>query len=648
MNLMKSFSRYFSFIVLPVLIGISVGCNRRAANAVDTTLDAIESIVISRPDSALQVLNRLDSLLTTGEAKLQGEEQNARYALLKSQTYDKNWIDLTSDSLIRIAFDYYTQHGSDQERMKSWFYLAAIQRNSEDYSSAYFSYLEAERLCRQLEDYYYLRRIYSNLSEICYDTYSKDAIKYGDLCYEAAQKGNDQFGIQLAYAYKGMAYRLLNQKDSAEFYFWKVVEGLPNSNIIIQNCLSDFAELCVVQKRYELADSLLHLKSIFKSGDYGNLACLHAWAGRQDSADYYLSLAEKTRDEQGQQVFLYEKQYLVALFRNDYKTALEYKNKRINLQDKMVSDIYRKSVADYQRNYELQQKEFATYRYKQQKRWTITIISLSAIVVLAIIAYLLSLIRKRKRLFMQAVKKAAQNEFVAAQQRETVVALKKDITAMHEERNRLETKLAVMAESLSEKESAEAATTKEMIEAIREKTALEKKIADMECQLSEQLATGSRLTSQLESLFATRFKMFDRVGTLLFTEQGKIGYGKQVALYMQEEIKRISKDESLMKEIDSIIDSCYGGVMGIAKSQELHLSETDIETIRLTMMNLSAKSAAYILDKDNVLSLYKRKERLKKKLLEDGGKSALFIYEKLAMGANTKKSTYLNGKIQDV
>lgn len=243
---------------------------------------------------------------------------------------------------------------------------------------------------------------------------------------------------------------------------------------------------------------------------------------------------------------------------------------------------------------------------------------------------------------MQAVKKAAQNEFVAAQQRETVIALKKDITAMHEERNRLETKLAVMAESLSKKESAEAATTKEMIEAIREKTALEKKIADMEGLLNEQLATESRLTSQLESLFATRFKMFDRVGTLLFTEQGKIGYSKQVALYMQEEIKRISKDESLMKEIDSIIDSCYGGVMEIAKSQELHLSETDIETIRLTMMNLSAKSAAYILDKDNVLSLYKRKERLKKKLLEDGGKSALFIYEKLAMGANTKKNTLLN------
>ena len=106
-----------------------------------------------------------------------------------------------------------------------------------------------------------------------------------------------------------MAYRLLNQKDSAEFYFRKVVEGLPNSNIIIQNCLSDFAELCMVQKRYELADSILHLKSSYKSGDYGNLACLHAQAGRQDSADYYLSLAEKNLNAPVQQVFLYEKQF---------------------------------------------------------------------------------------------------------------------------------------------------------------------------------------------------------------------------------------------------------------------------------------------------------------------------------------------------
>ncbi|MBO6012763.1 MAG: hypothetical protein J6P82_04520, partial [Bacteroidales bacterium] len=367
MNLMKSVSRYLSFIVIPVLIGMSVGCNRRAANAVDTTLDAIESIVLSRPDSALQILYRLDSLLTTGEAKLQGEEQTARYALLKSQTFDKNLIDLTSDSLIRIAFDYYTQHGNDQERMKSWFYLAAIQRNCKDNNSAYYSYQEAERLCLQLEDYYYLRRIYSNLSEICYATYSKDAVKYGDLCYEAAKKGNEQFGIHLAYAYKGMAYRLQNQLDSAEFYFWKVVEGLPNTNNVIQNCLSDFAELCVTHKRYELADSLLHLKSIYKSGDYGNLACLHAWAGRQDSADYYLSLDEKNLNGPEQKVYLYEKQYLVALFRNDYKTALEYKNKRINLQDGMVADIYRKSVSDYQRNYEQQQKEIIAHREEIHK-----------------------------------------------------------------------------------------------------------------------------------------------------------------------------------------------------------------------------------------------------------------------------------------
>ena len=53
------------------------------------------------PDSALQLLKTIDSKhLVTKEGK-------ARYALLYSQALDKNYIDVTEDSLINIAVEYY-------------------------------------------------------------------------------------------------------------------------------------------------------------------------------------------------------------------------------------------------------------------------------------------------------------------------------------------------------------------------------------------------------------------------------------------------------------------------------------------------------------------------------------------------------------
>ena len=41
----------------------------------------------------------------------------ARYALLKSMALDKNYIDVTSDSLTSIALVYYKKYGTPDEKM---------------------------------------------------------------------------------------------------------------------------------------------------------------------------------------------------------------------------------------------------------------------------------------------------------------------------------------------------------------------------------------------------------------------------------------------------------------------------------------------------------------------------------------------------
>ena len=72
----------------------------RTDNTSIQLLDQAEALMNAAPDTALALLDSIDSQRLS-------RADNARYALLRSQALDKNFIDITNDSLISIAVDYY-------------------------------------------------------------------------------------------------------------------------------------------------------------------------------------------------------------------------------------------------------------------------------------------------------------------------------------------------------------------------------------------------------------------------------------------------------------------------------------------------------------------------------------------------------------
>ena len=74
------------------------------------TLDMVEARIESAPDSALTFLESVKlPLLATRELK-------AHHALLHTIALDKNYIDLTTDSIIAPAVRYYTRRGTPDAR----------------------------------------------------------------------------------------------------------------------------------------------------------------------------------------------------------------------------------------------------------------------------------------------------------------------------------------------------------------------------------------------------------------------------------------------------------------------------------------------------------------------------------------------------
>ena len=133
--------RYITFLTFLSLV---LFCSCRSETSV--SLDQVESLVFERPDSALSVLNSLS------RKDLNNLKESARFALLKSIAFDKNYIDVSSDSLTREAVDYYTAHGDKEYRMLSWYYHALVQINKYSYGAAIVALEEAETIAHQLND----------------------------------------------------------------------------------------------------------------------------------------------------------------------------------------------------------------------------------------------------------------------------------------------------------------------------------------------------------------------------------------------------------------------------------------------------------------------------------------------------------------
>ena len=121
----------------------AVGCTSRIA---ERQLTQAESLMDQSPDSALTLLNAIDSRPLKGELR-------ARHALLLSQAYDKNYIDVADDSLINIAFDYYRNTDDDRRLMQAAYYKSVVIHNAKNYLQSMKYGAMADSLAVRLKDH---------------------------------------------------------------------------------------------------------------------------------------------------------------------------------------------------------------------------------------------------------------------------------------------------------------------------------------------------------------------------------------------------------------------------------------------------------------------------------------------------------------
>ncbi len=155
-----------NLVVVLFSVIMLVACERHSPTW--KKMDTAESLMNTKPDSALAVLEGIPA------SNVKGKETSARYALLKSMALDKNCIDTTTFDILQPAIDYYIEHGSPNEQLRTYYYQGRIYQNQGNNDLAMQSFMRGKEFCQETSDTLTMANLMVAQATILYSTYKID------------------------------------------------------------------------------------------------------------------------------------------------------------------------------------------------------------------------------------------------------------------------------------------------------------------------------------------------------------------------------------------------------------------------------------------------------------------------------------------
>lgn len=150
----------FGYLFIALFSLLVVSCYS-TPDGVMSSLSQAEKIMESRPDSAMAILQHIPTPET-----LHGKAQ-ADYSLLMTQAMDKNYINFTSDSLIKFAVGYYGGHTEDLvAKGKSFYYYGRVMESLDKVEDAMTFYLKAKDVLQSSDQFKLLGLVTEKIGDL--------------------------------------------------------------------------------------------------------------------------------------------------------------------------------------------------------------------------------------------------------------------------------------------------------------------------------------------------------------------------------------------------------------------------------------------------------------------------------------------------
>ena len=341
--------RYIYSILIFLLM--LCACNKDASE-IGSLLNGIEAYIEEHPEEALKVLESVNrEELTTRKLK-------AKHALLYSIALDKNYIDVTNDSIIAPAVNYYKYHGKDEERFKTLYYAGRVYQNAGDIEAAMERFVEAERYISNQVDKKIVARLYKAKMVAYRDVFdyrsaldqaqtaaryylsAKDSIRYLNAVNDIIvlyslledKESEDQYLEILS-----SNMHLLSPLQTSRYYGIQLNRSLQGPVENIQNTLEDYLAatpdesmvnwICVADAYVALNDYRAALKSLDSYIIYG---------GQQDLSYYWTAATLYEKLGRYDEALSLYKEYLYA---NDHTTVAAVKSDAKYIEERFNAEI---------------------------------------------------------------------------------------------------------------------------------------------------------------------------------------------------------------------------------------------------------------------------------------------------------------------
>lgn len=553
-------------IILGILITLSAaGCYNR-----DLTprLDEAEALLLNNPDSALTLLQQLNTPQSSQSNQgNQGNQSNqvnqsnqgtpaekARYALLYSEALDRNEIKVTNDSLIRIAWNYYKDHPKNlREQCKVLYYWGRIKLDAGDKPGALRLFLEIEEKLKNINEPYYMGLLYSQIGEVYYTqmNYSRAYHNFREArsYFRQANHLREETASTL-----DMAAATYHSKDiDKAMRLYSAALDLADeqkSESLSKASLTNLASLYVISgKRHIPQDLLQRIETSARqdtSYGYHTLVDVHLLKNQIDSARYYLELAKAHTTDVRDMAELQYTAYRIEALSKNFEKATDNIHRYIYLTDSLTRSNMQFSAGMVEREYFKEQSAFAEYRMKNRTVWESVIILI--VLLLAGITYYI--IRQRMRL----------------------------------QRERTDHYFLLAEEANSE------------YKALRDR---------IEGQHSSE--------SHLKELIASRFEIIDKLGKTYYERENTSS--QQVAMF--QEVKQIitdfSENKEILQELELIVNTCHDNAMQKLRNDFPAMKDADIRLLCYIFVGFSPQVISLFM-KDTVANIYARKSRLKSRI----------------------------------
>lgn len=572
--------------VVAIIVFVSSCASKEAKRIMDTA----DAVMWTRPDSALAAMESIDTL------GLKVKAQRARYSLLYTMALARNHRDIPDLRIIKPAASYYERHGSNDDRMKMYFYLGVAQYDTGDPESAIASYLRAKEYSFHSDNLVFKGIISSSISDVyLWNNNNSESILY---CKEACDyfvQAKDSFRLWNTTGL--LANRYSNIRDWAKadsLYSIFFSQSIRDTSIYARQLLN-LAWNNIFKPGSDPHESI----DLFRkaTGEFGgtpslNDYCVYAYAseiiGDYDTAN---DLIRQLENVDSSSTILKIWKYRISKHRADYKTALTYLEQSLNDQNSEVLETVGQSVAlaqsDYYENKSLLLDK--DRRLQRQVKWMIFLIAVM------MVASGLGIYSKRKKIWQRQVEEMSFiNDEVSQRLNEALLSEKehlRSIDSLASANELAEKNIQTLSEKLSS-----AAEKEQVLMGLRAKyvQANKRRYAQLNVLCRQYLESPNASRNGKDKIYA--------------------------------EVKKILAilDEPNQKELESMLDDNLDGIMSKLRAAIPDTTEKDFRFISFLVLGFDTKTISRMMDY-NVNTVYTKRYIIKEKISKlDGENKALF------------------------